>query len=124
MCTFNTPFGRFSFKRLAFGIKSASEIFQKRTSELFGDIPGVFVVFDDIIVAACDDDEQDVILRKLLQPARRHNVRFNRNKLQLRVPQVRYLGHLLTKDGIKPDPEKVRAIVDVSPPTDKKVFTA
>jgi len=39
LCTFNTPFGRFSFKRLAFGIKSAPEVFQKRTSELFGDIP-------------------------------------------------------------------------------------
>ena len=33
---------------------------------------------------------------------------------------MRYLGHLLTKDGIKPDPEKVSAIVDMSPPTDKK----
>ena len=80
----------------------------------------VFVVFDDIIVAACDDDEHDATLRKLLERARRHNVRFNKNKLQLRVPQVRYLGHLLTKDGIKPDPEKVSAIVDMSPPTDKK----
>ena len=120
LCTFSTPFGRFSFKRLAFSIKSASEVFQKRTSQLFGDIPGVFVVFDDIIFAACDDDERDVILCQLLDRACHHNVRLNRNKLQLRVPQVLYLGHLLTKDGIKPDPEKASAIVAMSPPTDKK----
>jgi len=41
LCTFSTPYRRFSFKRQAFGIKCAPELFQKRTSQLFGDIPGV-----------------------------------------------------------------------------------
>ena len=120
LCTFNTPFGRYSFTRLPFGIKSAPEVFQKRMSDVFGNIPGVFVVFDDIITAACDNSEHDEILRQLFERARLNNVRFNRNKLQLRVSEVRYLGHLLTSEGIKPDPDKLSAIADMSPPTDKK----
>ena len=120
LCTFNSPFGRYSFTRLPFGIKSAPEVFQKRMSDVFGNIPGIFIVFDDIITAACDDSEHDTILRQLFERARLNNVRFNRNKLQLKVPQVRYLGHLLTSEGVEPDPDKLSAIADMSPPTDKK----
>ena len=43
LCTFNTPFGRYRFKRLPFGVCSASEVFQKQMSEMFEDIDVVFV---------------------------------------------------------------------------------
>ena len=49
----------------------------------------------------------------------KRNVRFNFNKLQLRVPEVKYLGTIITADGMKPDPDKVKAIVDIPTPTDK-----
>src|SRR5215469_9467189 len=86
LLTFNTPFGRYSFTRLAFGISSAPEVFQKRMVELFSDIPGVHIIFDDIIIAADDGDQHDVILRSLLERARKVGVKFNRQKLQLKVP--------------------------------------
>ena len=47
LCTFNTPFGRYMFKRLPFGLLSSQDIFQKIMSEMFQDIPGVEVVVDD-----------------------------------------------------------------------------
>jgi hypothetical protein len=119
-CTFNTMFGRYSFTRLVFGCTSSPEVFQKRMSELFGDIEGVHVVFDDLIIAAVDDNDHDRILRVLLERARKYNVRFNRNKLQFKVPQVKYLGHLISQNGIKADPYKVKAIVDMPSPTDEK----
>ena len=81
LCTFSTPFGRYSYMRLSFGISSAPEVFQRKNYELFGDIPNVHIVFDDIILAAADDDEHDTALRELLEHAR--NVRFNRAKIQL-----------------------------------------
>jgi hypothetical protein len=40
LCTFNSPFGRYKFKRMPFGISSASEVQQKKTFQTFGDIPG------------------------------------------------------------------------------------
>ena len=77
LCTFNTPYGRYRFKRMPFCIKSAPEIFQKKYENIFGDIDGVEVIFDDIIIAAADEHEHDLIMRKLLQRARDANVKFN-----------------------------------------------
>ena len=121
LCTFNTPFGRYSYLRLPFGVPSAPEVFQRKNYELFGDIPNVHIVFDDIIVAS-DDPEHDTTLRELLERARKFNVRFNRAKIQLKVPTVRYLGHMVSSDGVRPDPNKVRAIVDMPTPTDRKAL--
>ena len=50
LTTFITPFGRFCFKRLPFGISSAPEIFQRRMTELLGNIEGVQVIIDDILI--------------------------------------------------------------------------
>ena len=67
LCTFNTPFGRYKFLRMPFGIKSAPEVFQKKNEALFGDIDGVEVIYDDIIVAAENEEQHDKIMTKLLQ---------------------------------------------------------
>ena len=66
-CTFNTPWGRKRFLRMPFGISSASEIMQKRNEETFGDIQGVHVIADDLIIAAKDDQEHDNILHRCYQ---------------------------------------------------------
>ena len=120
LCTFNTPFGRYHMRRLPFGISSAPEIFQKRNTQVFGDIDGVHIIFDDLIIAASDDSEHDQILRKVLERARANGVRFNRSKVQLRLPEVKYLGHLLSANGVRPDPDKVIAIREMPTPGDRK----
>jgi len=66
LCTFNTPFGRYRFTRMPFGIKSASEVFQKKNEEAFSGIPGVHIVADDIIIAAESIQEHDHILTQVL----------------------------------------------------------
>lgn len=119
LCTFNTPFGRYCMRRLPFGISSAPEVFQKRSNEIFGDIEGVHVVFDDLIIAAVDGQEHDYILKKVLQRARETGVKFNESKVQLKVSEVKYLGHVISKDGVRPDPQKVCAILDMPTPTDR-----
>jgi len=58
----------------------------------------------------------------LFERAHNHNVRFNRAKVQLKVPTVLYLGHILSSDGIRHDPDKVRAIVDMQTPADRKAL--
>jgi len=120
LCTFNSPFGRYSFTRLQFGITSVPEILQKRNEEAFGDIENVHIVFDDLIVAASNDNEHDKVLRRLLERARKLNVKFSKRKLQLKVSQVKYLGHIISSDGVRADPDKVKAIVGMRVPTSKK----
>lgn len=120
ICTFNSIYGRWSFCRLPFGISSSPEVFCKRMEQLFGDIDGVHIVFDDMIIAASDTTEHDEILKTVLSRARKYNVKFNKDKLQLRVKVVKYLGHLISAEGLIVDPSKVRAITEMPPPTDKK----
>ena len=81
-CTFNTPWGRKRFLRMPFGISSASEIMQKRNEETFGDIQGVHVIADDLIIAATDDQEHDIIPNRVLQRARDKEVKFKSDKVQ------------------------------------------
>ena len=50
LCVFNTPFGRYKYLRLPFGISSAPEIYHKKVHMLFEHIDGVDTTMDDIIV--------------------------------------------------------------------------
>ena len=122
LCTFNTPFGRYRFKRMPFGISSAPEVFQKKNHDeaLFGDIDGVEVIFDDIIVAVTDEKEHDETMLKLLERARQANVKFNSAKLQYKVSEVKYMGNIVSESGLKPDIEKVRAITQLPLPQSKE----
>ena len=98
---------------MPFGIKSAPGVFQKKNESIFGDIDGVEAIFDDIIVAAADEQEHDQIMVKLLQFAREANVKFNTAKLQYKVSEVKYMGNIVSESGLKPDAEKVRAIIEM-----------
>jgi RNase H-like domain found in reverse transcriptase/Reverse transcriptase (RNA-dependent DNA polymerase)/Integrase zinc binding domain len=117
LCTFNTPFGRYKFLRMPFGLNSSGEVFQRLNSEIFGDIQGVQVMFDDIIVAGENQKEHDVALEQVLRRARASNVKFNPDKFQFKVNEVKYMGHWVTEKGVFPDPERIRAIVDMPPPS-------
>jgi hypothetical protein len=80
LCTFNTPFGRYRFRRMPFGISSGSEVFQKKNTQIFGDIP-VFIIVDDMIIASETEEEHDKILAEVMNRARKNNVKFNRDKI-------------------------------------------
>ena len=110
LCTFNTPYGRYRFKRMPFSTSSAPEVFQKKKEALFGDIDGVEVIFDEMIIAAQDEHEHDEIMRKLLQRARGANVKFHSAKLQYKVAEVKYMGNIVSESGLKPDGEKVLSV--------------
>ena len=95
-------------------------MFQKKNEELFGDIDGVEVIFDDIIVAVQDEQEHDEIMKKLLERAKVKNVKFNPDRLQYKVKEVKYMGNIVSESGLKPDSEKVRAILDMPLPKSKE----
>ena len=78
--TFHTPRGRKRFLRMPFGISSASEVMQKRNKETFGNISGVHITADDLIITACNEEEHDKILQDVLQRVREKGVKFNKNK--------------------------------------------
>ena len=120
LTTFSTVFGRYRFTRLPFGIHSAQEVFHKRLHELLGDIPGVETDIDDILVWGRTQEEHDERLVNLLQRTRECNLKLNPDKSKIRQPEVLYIGHVLTGDGVRPDTSKIEAITKMPKPEDKQ----
>ena len=120
LCVFNSPFGRYRFKRMPFGISCASEVAQKMVEKHFGDISGALPIFDDIIIGGRDEQEHDLILRKVLTRARERNIKFNRDKIQFRVNKVKYMGEVVSELGFSPDPDKISSIHNMPSPSCKQ----
>ena len=116
LCTFNTPYGRYSFKRLPFGINSASEVYQRIICNMIEDLEGVESIIDDIIIYGKDIDEHDRRLKALMQRCREYNLKLSKDKCIFRTNEIRYVGHLLTDKGVKIDPEKVKAVESMKKP--------
>ena len=120
LCAFNTPFGRYKFNRMPFGICSVADVAQQMVDDEFSDIPGALAVHDDIIVSGATTEEHDTALEEVLKRARERNIKFNKKKVQLRVTEVKYLGNIVSAKGFTPDPEKIRAIIEMPPPESKQ----
>ena len=116
---FNTPYGRYYFKRLPFGIKSAPEIFHKAMDQMFSGCPCEIIV-DDILVWGETEEEHDHKILQVLDRAREVNIKLKVQKFQFKSKQLGYVGHVLTSEGVKVDPEKVRAVVEMQTPDDAK----
>ena len=119
MTTFNTPFGRYRYMRMPFGIVCAQDIFQQKMEETFNNLEGLGVIVDDIIVSG-KDDEHDRNLLCVLERARKEGVKFNPEKCIFDAHSIPYFGHVITAEGIKPDPRKVQAIKEMLCPTSKE----
>lgn len=120
LCTFNTPFGRYRYCRLPFGVKCASELYQSVMSEMIEDIEGAEVIMDDILVWGNTLEEHDQRLKKVLDKARKYNLKLSPNKCEFRKAEVTYVGHVLSEQGLKPDYEKLRAVEQMKAPENKK----
>ena len=120
LCTFNTPYGRHHFTRLPFGIKSAPKVFQHRMSELFEDVEGMKAIVDDLLIWGKDNDKHDARLEQVLNRACEVNLKFNAKKCRIRQEEVLYVGHVLSKEGLNPDPEKICAVQEMQPPQNTK----
>lgn len=119
LCTFNTPFGRYKFNRLPFGVSSAPEIFQKRNFKIFGDIEGVDIYFDDIIISGESEFEHDIALKAVLERARVNNIKFNFKKFQYKLTQVTFMGQIISSDGVRPDEKNMKAVLAIENPKNR-----
>ena len=116
LTTFQTDFGRYRWLRLPFGLNVSSEIFQKRILECFIGLPGIVCIADDVVIHGKTIEEHDRNLELFLSRCREKNVMLNKDKLVLRTDSIKFMGHIVTKDGLKSDPEKMQAISDFPVP--------
>lgn len=116
LTTFITPWGRFCFNVLPFGISSGSEKFQKNMSQILQGLDGVECKIDDVLVHGKDQTEHDQRLEAVLKRLVEAGVTLNLDKCQFITDRVKFLGHVISFSGIEADPEKLQAIVDLPPP--------
>lgn len=114
--TFSTPFGRYKHLRLPMGICSAPEIYQRAMSDLFSDLEGVEIVMDDILIHGKTMAEHDKRLEAVLERCRKNNLKMNPKKTKVAQSEVNYVGHILTRDGVKPSNERIKSIVNMRDP--------
>lgn len=118
LTTFQTPYGRYRWKRLPFGTSVSSEMFQNRLDQQLERLDGVIGVSDDVIIHGKDMNEHDENLKKFLDKCRETGMRLNLKKAELRKSEISFLGHRVTKDGLMIDPEKIEAILQMPKPQD------
>ena len=110
LTTFTTHKGLFQWKRLPFGINAASEVFQNAIQQALQGLHGVRNIVDDIIVWGRTQTEHDDNLQALLQRLRETGLTAKKSKCLFNMDSLWFYGMILTKNGIKPDQEKVVAI--------------
>ena len=111
---------------MPFGISPAPEHFQHRLDQAIEGLAGMRTVADDILITGEGDTMEDAVqdhdreLIALLERFRGKGVKLNREKFKLKMTEIPYVGHVITRDGVKPDPSKIDAIQNMSRPTDVK----
>lgn len=120
LTTFSTPFGRFRFLRLPFGLTVAQDVFQKQLDSALEGLSGVTGIADDTFVFGSTENEHDRNLADLMERARQKGIVFNKEKVQFKCKEVQFFGHTWTPQGVKPDNGKVAAIQNMQPPEDVK----
>lgn len=114
-----TPFGSYEFMRLPFGLKNASQSFQRLMDSVLQGIPFVFIYLDDVLIASPDSDTHYGHLEQVLQRLHDHGLTVNRSKCHIHQDEVRFLGHKVSRDGVAPLAERVEAIQNLPSPTNK-----
>ena len=120
LTTFNTPFGRFRFLRLPFGLRMSQDIFQFKIDETYRNCLGAIGIADDITVYGKSDKEHDLHLHETMERTRKAGIKLNEEKCVVKTKECNFYGMLYTPDGVKPNPDKVRAIEEMGTPKDKK----
>ena len=119
LLTINTRKGLFRSKRLCFGVKTATAQFQRVMDAILSGIKGVMVRVDDTYVATSGGVTAHLdILKQVFSRLAKHNVRLSGPKCQFLKDKVKYMGHILSKQGISLVKSKLEAIQQAPRPAD------
>ncbi|KAK3749289.1 hypothetical protein QZH41_007555 [Actinostola sp. cb2023] len=125
LTTMHTPWGRYRWTRLPFGISSAPEEFQRRIHDVLCGLDGIVNITDDITVVGRGEDmaaanvHHDRTVVELLKRLSQHNLKLNPDKIKFKSHTAPFMGHVLTPEGLKPSTEITTAVLDMPQPQDK-----
>lgn len=119
---FSVENGHYEFLRMPFGLKNAPSTFQRVMDNVLREHIGVrcLVYMDDIIVFSTSLKEHLDNLRKIFETLRKYNMKIQLDKSEFLHKEVAFLGHIVTRDGVKPNPDKLEIIRKWPLPTNEK----
>ena len=118
MCTIVTEFGKYKYKRLPMGVSCSPDIFQAKIYELLGDIQGTKAYIDDILVIHKGKFYEHLQqLEEVFRRCKKANLQLNADKCNFCISEINYLGYIVTPEGVRPDPQKIKAIQAMERPS-------
>ena len=117
---FVTPVDKYEFNRCPFGLAQAPAYFQRLVNKVRAELPFTFGYLDDVLVYSPDVKTHFEHLRKVFQRLREADLRLKMEKCNFLKVHIQYLGHLISREGIEPLPEKLESIKQMPAPTTPK----
>ena len=108
------------YTRLPMGLKDSASVCQRLVSQTLAGCPGTIAYIDDILVFGSTQEEHDACLREALKRLEAKDFRLQTSKCEISVPEVTFLGHVISASGIRPDPKNVEPIQKAPRPTTVK----
>ena len=126
LTTFMCPFGRYHYKCLPFGGAPVGNMFQHKISEIFSDIPNVFGITDDILVTGYNKNGKghDEAVYNVLRWCKEVNLKLNKDQCHFRCMSIPFFGKGVSREGIQPDPQKIKTLTDMPMPNNKRELQA
>ena len=124
LTTFLSPFGRFAYRRLPFGLSSSPEIYSKIISETLCGLEGVVVHMDDVCVWGSNLNEHDTRVRAVLEKMQQAGMTLNTSKCEFSRSSIKFLGHVISAQGIQASPEAVQGLLGFATPQNVSEFEA
>lgn len=112
----STPFGLYEFPYMTFGLRNASQTFQRFVDEVLRGLDFCYAFIDDFLVYSPDEATHEEHLRQIFQRLQDYNMVINVPKCVFGVSQVTFLGYTVSAEGVKPLDTKVEAIRNFSIP--------
>ena len=121
LCTIVLPWGKYEYNALPMGLCSSCDIFQEKMSELMQGLEFVRTYIDDLLCITTSTFQDHLEkLDKVLERIQTAGLKINPRKSFFAQPELEYLGFWITREGIMPTPQKVKAIKNIAVPTKKK----
>lgn len=113
---FSSPLGLHEYNRLPQGLCNSPATFMRMMLTIFGDqnFMSLLCYLDDLLVFGKTEEECLQRLELVFQRLRDHNLKLSPSKCMFLRRSVKFLGHIISQDGVASDPMKVEAIVNVS----------
>lgn len=118
LLTINTHRGLFRYHRLPFGVKIAPGAFQQVIDMMIAGLTGTSAYLDDILITGKNIDDHNRNLNRLFERIQLFGFTIKAEKCSIAMRELEYLGHILDRRGIRPNPSKTLAIAQMPAPTD------